>query len=65
MDLGNNVRTTKRDPRNASTLRWSKLRFLFHRLWTKVHHIKCACAIDIAVFSAVVAYAAAVTNQHV
>jgi len=37
MDLVNDERTTKRDPRNARALGQSKLRSYFRRLWTKVH----------------------------
>jgi len=38
MDLDNDVRTTKRDPRNVSALgRWKLAGPVFRRLWTKVH----------------------------
>jgi len=47
------IRTTKRDPRNASALGGSKLRSYIRRLWTKIHQVKWTCAEEIAVYNAV------------
>jgi len=55
MDLDDDVRTTKRDPRNVSALGRSdlRLRSFLCRFWTKVNQINCACAGEIAVCSTV------------
>jgi len=53
LDHGNDMRTTKCDPRNVSASVGRNSGPIFRRLWTKVHQIKRSCAGEIAVCNAV------------